>query len=650
MVSVGVYICHCGTNIAGVIDVDSLREYASKLRDVIVARDYAYMCSEAGQELIAKDIKRGVDRVVVAACSPAMHERTFREVLVKAGLNAYLLEVVNIREQCSWVHSETPEKATEKAKGLVAMGVARARLLEPLQPMAMPVTKSVLVIGGGIAGITASLNAANMGYEVFLVEKEGSIGGRMAQLEKTFPTLDCSPCILTPLMAEVASNERIRLLTNATVKSVDGIAGNFDVKIAIKPRYVDVEKCIGCGACSRFCPVEIPSAFEEGLSTRKAISIEFPQAVPRAPVIEPSSCLHFKDPASCDICLRKCPTKAIDFSQKEMEVNTKVGAIIVSTGFSLYRNLEEYGLYRSRNVITGMQLERLACPSGPTGGKIVNPIDRSEPKTVAIILCAGSRDEKHLESCCVIGCMAGLKHAWYIKSHNPDAKLYVLYNDLRASGKGYEEFYTRLREMGTIFVRGKPSQVEILDDGTVELSVYDQALDEIVDIRADLIVLETGLVPSEGSEKVREALKIPRGRDGFLLELHPKLHPVETHSEGIYLAGAAQGPKDIPSAVAQALAASSKAAEIVLSREKIAVEPVVAEVRTEKCSRCMVCLQTCPFGALKIAEVDGEEVVMVEEARCKGCGACVATCPSSALDLRHYRERQIVESIRGVVV
>ncbi|MEM2885084.1 MAG: CoB--CoM heterodisulfide reductase iron-sulfur subunit A family protein, partial [Thermoproteota archaeon] len=531
LTSVGVYVCHCGTNIAGVVDVKALREHASKLGGVSVARDFPYMCSEAGQELIAKDVKSGVDRVVVAACSPAMHERTFRGVLEKAGLNAYLLEVVNIREQCSWVHGEAPAEATEKAKKLLAMGVARARLLEPLQPMAAPVAKRVLVVGGGIAGITASLNAANMGYEVLLVEKEGSIGGRMAQLEKTFPTLDCSPCILTPLMAEAASNEKIKLFTNSEVRSVEGVAGNFEVKIHVKPRYVDPAKCIGCGACSRFCPAEAPSAFNEGLSTRKAIYVEFPQAVPRVPVIDPSICLHFKDPRSCDACFRKCPTKAVDFSQKEAEFEAKVGAIIVATGFGLYENLGEYGLGRSRSVVTGMQFERLACPSGPTGGKIARPGDEKEPKTIAIVLCAGSRDERHLESCCAIGCMAGLKHAWYVKSHAPDAEVYVLYNDLRASGKGYEEFYGRLREMGVIFVKGKPSHAEVLGDGAVALSVYDQTLDEFVDIRADLVVLETGLVPSEGSEKVREALKIPKGKDGFLLELHPKLHPVETHTE-----------------------------------------------------------------------------------------------------------------------
>jgi len=650
MASIGVYVCDCGTNIAGVLDVKSLSAYASKLKDVRISRNCTYMCSEAGQELIIRDIQRnGVDRVVVAACSPSMHERTFKAVLERAGLNPYLLEIVNIREQCSWVHGEKPLEATEKAKGLIAMGVARARLLEPLHPLETPVTKSALVIGGGIAGITASLSLANMGYEVSLVDKESSIGGRMAQLDKTFPTLDCSLCILTPLMTEVATNERIRLLTCSEVSRVEGVAGSFDVAIDVKPRYVDSLKCIGCGVCSRVCPVETPNGFDEGLSARRAVYMNFPQAVPRVPVIDPSICLHFKD-SSCNICSEKCPTKAIDFTQRETVVETRVGAIIVATGFNIYQDLYEYGLSRSRNVITGMQLERLVSPSGLTGGSIVRLSDGSEPETVVIQLCAGSRDENHLQHCCVVGCMAGLKHAWYIKSHRPEARVYVLYNDLRAAGKGYEEFYTRLREMGVIFVRGKPGNVEIMKDESIELTVFDQTLNENLELKADLLVLETALIPSEGSERIRETLKISRGGDGFLLELHPKLHPVDTYSEGIYLAGAAQGPKDIPSAVAQALAASGRATEKVLSKEKVATEPIIAEVDQGRCSGCMICPSLCPFKALKIVEVEGRQRVGVEDAKCRGCGICAASCPASAIDLKHYRERQIAETVRGAMV
>jgi heterodisulfide reductase subunit A len=645
--SIGVYVCDCGTNIAGVIDVKALSAHASRLRGVSVVRNYPYMCSGAGQELIANDIRRkGIDRVVVAACSPSMHEHTFRTVLERAGLNPYLLEIVNLREQCSWVHAGMPVEATEKAKGLVAMGVARASLLQPLRPMTTQVTKSALVVGGGIAGITAALNLSNTGYEVCLVENEGSIGGRMAQLDKTFPTLDCSPCILTPLMAEVAANERIRLLTNSEVKGAEGVAGDFRVKISVKPRYVDAAKCIGCGICTRVCPVEAPNGFDEGLSTRKAVYMNFPQAVPRVPSIDPMSCLHFRG-SSCNLCSEKCPTKAIDFAQAEREVDERVGAIIIATGFGIYLNLEEYGLGRSKNVITGIQLERLACPSGPTGGRIVRPSDGAEPKTVVIALCAGSRDERHLNYCCVVGCMAGLKHAWYVKAHDPAAKVYVMYNDMRAAGKGYEEFYGRLRELGVVFIRGKPEQVEALEGESVGLRVFDQTLDEVMEIKADLLVLETGLMPSEGSEKIREVMKIAKGTDGFLLELHPKLHPVETYSEGIYLAGAAQGAKDIPSTVAQALAASGRAVERILSKESVAIEPIVAEVDVGRCSRCMICLSLCPFKAMKVVEHDG--VVMVEEAKCKGCGICVAACPSSAIDLKHCTEGQIAGSVRGAI-
>jgi len=648
--SIGVYICHCGTNIAGVLDVKALREHASRLRDVSVARDHAYMCSEAGQELIKRDVeRRGVNRVVIAACSPTMHEYTFRSVLERAGLNPYLLEMANVREQCSWVHSEKPSEATEKAGKLIAMGVARARLLESLQPLKTPVTKSAMVIGAGITGITAALNLANMGYEVYLVEKEASIGGKMAQLDKTFPTLDCSPCILTPLMAEVPSNKLIRLLTYSEVEGVEGVAGSFTAKVKVKPRYIKSEKCIGCGVCSKVCPVEVPNAFDEGLSSRKAAYISFPQAVPRIPVVDSLNCLHFKN-HQCNICFDKCPTNAVDFDQKEAEVEVNVGAVIVATGFDQYRNLEEYGLSRSRNVVTGLQLERLVCPTGPTDGKVARLSDGSDLKTVAIALCAGSRDERHLQYCCVVGCMAGLKHAWYVKSHVPEAKVYVFYNDLRAAGKGYEEFYSRLREMGVVFVRGKPEHVDVLKDETLLLTVFDQSLDELLEIKADLLILETGLTPSHGLEEVREKLRIPKGADGFLLELHPKLHPVETFSEGIYIAGAAQGPKDIPASVAQALAASSKVAEKILSKEYVTVEPVLAEVNGERCSGCMICVPLCPFKALKGIEEDEKRRVVVEEARCKGCGICVASCPNSAIELKHYRDTQILELISGVAL
>jgi len=548
---IGVFVCHCGSNIAGFVDVKEVVEFASKLPHVVLAIDERYVCSEPGQALIRDSIKKhNLNRVIVASCSPRMHEPTFRKALEVGGLNPFLLEMVNIREQCSWVHMHEPGRATEKAKALVASAVAKARLLEPLTPLKFKVTPTALVIGGGIAGIQASLDLANKGFKVYLVEKNPSIGGHMAQLDKTFPTLDCSACILTPKMVDVARHPNINLLAYSEVKSVDGFIGNFKAKIVKKARYIDETLCTGCGTCAEKCPVQnIPNEFDLGLGKRKATYVPFPQAVPLIYTIDKNNCLYFTK-GVCRVCEKFCPFKAINFDQQDQEVEIDVGTIIIATGYDLFDATQkpEYGYDKYKNVITNLEFERLVNAAGPTGGKLIRPSDGKEPKRIAFVQCIGSRDAQTNPYCSRICCMSSIKHAHQVKENYPGAKVYVFYIDLRASGKGYEEFLWRVQEEGVNFVRGKVAEVYRKSQSENLIVLFeDTLLSRVREMEFDMIVLAAGLVSRVDSEQIRKILRLSLSPDKFFLEAHPKLRPVETHIAGVYLCGCAQGPKDIPS-------------------------------------------------------------------------------------------------------
>lgn len=640
-------MCHCGHNIGGVVDLPRVKAAVEKLPGVVSVMENQYTCSELGQQEIAKGIKENkLERVVVAACSPRMHERVFRKVLESSGLNPYFLEVVNLREHCSWVHSDR-EKATEKAIGLVKAGVAKALLLEPLETEKRKVTKTALVIGGGVAGIFTSLYLAENGVKTYLVEKEPSIGGHMALLDKTFPTLDCSLCILSPKMVEVKTNPNITLYANSEVVDVQGYAGNYKVKVKRKPRYVDESKCIACGICAEKCPTRVMDEFNQGLSERKAIYIPLPQAIPNSYLIDPEKCLYLTKGA-CQLCVKSCDRGAIDFSQKEEEVEIDVGAIVVATGFTLFdaSTKTQYGYKRYPNIISNLDFERLINASGPTRGKLKKPNSQETPESVAFIQCVGSRDEDTKEYCSRVCCMITVKQAIMIKEKYPDTEVYIYYTDMRTPGKGFEEFYKKARENGVVFIRGKPGEVKELEDKRLELVAEDMDSGELVRNHVDLVVLASGLHPPEGLKQLSTLMHLPMSGDGFLMEAHPKLRPAETNIEGVYLAGCVQFPKDIPDTVAQAGNAASSVMNL-LSKDYIESEGITARVNEKICVGCGMCVEVCPYNAIKPDEEKG--VAVVESVLCKGCGLCNAACFSKAIQQSHYRDHQIIKQIRGLL-
>ncbi len=656
MPKIGVYVCHCGLNIAGVVDVEKIVEYAKNLPDVAIAKHYAYVCSEPGQRMIQEDIREhGLDRIVIATCSPRMHEETFRKAIEQAGLNPYILEIVNLREHCSWPHSEEPEKATEKAKELVRMGIARVRLLEPLERRKVSAEKSVLVVGGGIAGIQASLDSANAGLKVYLVEKAPSIGGRMAQLDKTFPTLDCSACILTPKMVDVAKHPNIKLFTNAEVTNVKGFVGNYEVSVLKKPRYVDEDRCVGCELCTKVCPVKVPDKFNESLSQTRAISIYSPHAVPKIATIDPNHCLRLKHNKDvCGKCLETCEPKAINFEQQPETIQLKVGAIVIATGSEVFdaSRMPEFGYGRFQNVISNIEFERISDASGPTGGKILCPKNGKPPKTIVFIQCVGSRDKRFHEYCCRVGCMVSLKQA--ILAHEKLGKnvsIYICFNDLRAFGKGYEEFYRRARDLDINFVAGLPSEIRNAANGSLYFDVYDRGTNKLFEMHSDLVVLANGLVPSSDIGKISELFHASRSADGFLLEAHPKLRPLESPTVGVFLAGTCQGPKDIPDTVAQASGVAAKIIDLLWSGE-IELEPLKAVVNKDLCSGCRICESVCPYVAIEMKTeiVDKIERLRAEvvEAMCQGCGLCASACPVDAIKMQHYTGEQILAQVHAV--
>jgi heterodisulfide reductase subunit A2 len=664
MSKIGVFVCHCGENISATVDCARVAETAGNYDGVAFSVDYKYMCSDPGQNLIKNAIKeKGLTGVVVASCSPRMHEPTFRKACAEAGLNPFMCEMANLREHCSWVH-EKGEATTEKAIDLVRILVEKVKYNHSLSEIKVPVTKTALVIGGGIAGIQASLDIANTGHKVILIEKDPSIGGHMSQLSETFPTLDCSQCILTPRMVEVAQHPNITLYTYAELESLEGFIGNFKAKIRKKSKSLDEKLCTGCGLCTTKCPVKkIPSEFNEGLGKRTAIYVPFPQAVPNKPVIDRKNCTYYIK-GKCKVCEIVCPTGAIRFDQEDQIVEVEIGAIVIATGFTVKQPdfFPEYGYGKYADVVTGLQFERLASASGPTLGEIRRPSDGKVPEKIVFLACAGSRDPaKGIPYCSKICCMYIAKHAMLYQHKVHGGKSYVFYMDIRAGGKQYEEFVRRaIEDDGVNYIRGRVSKI-YEKNGKLIVSGVDTLLNAMpVEIEADMVVLATAGVANEGAEELAQKLHVSYDPYKFFAEAHPKLKPVETNTAGIFLAGACQAPRDIPESVAMASGAAVKVAGL-FSQDELTREPTIAVVNRQappaysSCVGCFLCVSACPYQAIEKEEIksrSGEVIKMVAKVNpglCQGCGTCVAFCRTKSIDIQGYTHEQMYTEVMALL-
>ncbi|MFZ2630849.1 MAG: CoB--CoM heterodisulfide reductase iron-sulfur subunit A family protein [Desulfosalsimonadaceae bacterium] len=648
--AIGVYICHCGMNISPKVDVENVAAFAGTLDHVVVARDYKFMCSNPGQAFIIKDIReKGLNRIIVASCSPRMHEATFRKACEQAGINPHYFQMANIREQISWVTKDSNE-ATAKAKDQVAAAVARVVYHAPLTSREIPVKKSVLVVGGGIAGIQAALTSAEAGYAVHLVEREPSIGGHMAKFDKTFPTLDCAACIMTPKMVEAAQHPNITLHTYSKVASVEGFVGNFKVGIRQKPRFIDAAKCTGCGVCTTKCPAKVISEFDQGLTFRKAIYSPFPQAIPNTPVIDRENCIYFTK-GRCRACEKFCEAGAVAFDQKEEIITVEAGSIIVATGFQAFdpTPLTQYGYGRYPEVYTSLEFERLNNATGPTSGKILMK-NGNPPEKVAIVHCVGSRDSRYHAYCSRVCCMVSMKFAHLVREKT-GAEVWEFYIDIRSPGKLYEEFYNRVQEEGVHMIRGRVAEVTDIpenarNEGRLTVVAENTLTRRILRVPVDMVLLSVGLEPAEGSDSIGRMLGVQRDKDGWFNELHAKLAPVKTAMNGIFLAGCCQGPKDIPDTVAQASAAAGEAVSL-LAKGTVKTLAEISYIDPDLCSGCKTCIGVCPYTAIGFDE--GRRIAVVNEALCKGCGSCAAACPSSAASIRHFTDRQIMEEMEAIL-
>lgn len=661
MQRIGVFVCWCGSNIAATVDVQAVSDTLAKEPGVVYSVNYQYMCSQSGQDMIKDAIREHrLTGIVICSCSPRMHEATFRKTAQAAGLNPYMVEIANIREQCSWVHKDKAT-ATEKAIILGRAAIAKVHLNAPLTAGESPVVKRALVIGGGIAGIQTALDIADAGFPVDIVEKKSTIGGKMAQIDKTFPTLDCAACILTPKMVDVAQNDKIRIFSYSEVSDVKGFVGNFHVTIRRKARYVKEDVCTGCGLCTEKCPQKkVPNEFNLGLDNRRAIYIPFAQAVPKIAAIDPDYCMMLKS-GKCGICSKVCTAGAIDYTQKDSFLEETYGAIVVATGFNpiSMEKFDEFAYSKSPDVVTSLEYERLMNAAGPTGGTLLRPSDRTHPHTIVFVQCVGSRcdgGEKGKPYCSKICCMYTAKHAMLTREKYPDTEVYVFYIDVRTPGKNFDEFYRRaVEEYDVHYVKGMVGKVTP-ENGKLKVQASDLLGGRQLHIDADMVVLAAAMEPDPSARPLATVLTASMDTNDFFTEAHPKLRPVESPTAGIFLSGACQGPKDIPETVAQAGAAASKVIGL-LCKDHLTCNPCVAKPDEMMCNGCSSCEKVCPYGAITYTDKEFRgpnrttlvrRVAVVNPAVCQGCGACTVACPSGAMDLQGFSNRQIMAEVDAI--
>ena len=602
MQRIGVFVCWCGSNIAATVDVERVSQALAKEPGVVFSTNYQYMCSQTGQQMIQEKIHEyGLTGVVICSCSPRMHEQTFRKTCEKAGLNPYMVEIANIREQCSWIHKDK-EAGTEKAIILGRAAIAKVHLNAPLTAGSSPVTKRALVIGGGIAGIQTALDIAEAGFEVDIVEKQPTIGGKMTQIDKTFPTLDCAACILTPKMVDCAQNEKIHIYSYSEIESVGGFVGNFHVKIRCKARFVKEDVCTGCGLCTEKCPQKkVPNEFNLGMDNRRAIYIPFAQAVPKVATIDPNYCSMLKN-GKCGVCAKVCSAGAIDYKQTDTFIEQEYGAIVAATGFNPIdlSKFDEFAYSQSPDVVSSLEFERLMNAAGPTSGTLLRPSDGTHPKTIVFVQCVGSRCdgvEKGKPYCSKICCMYTAKHAMLCREKYPDTDVYVFYIDVRTPGKNFDEFYRRaVEQYGVHYIKGMVGKVTP-EGGKLKVQASDLLENRQLHIDADMVVLAAAIEPDKSARPLATMLTASMDTNDFFTEAHPKLRPVESPTAGVFLSGMCQGPKDIPETVAQASAAAAKVIGL-LCKDSLTCNPCVAQPDEMMCNGCSNCEKVCPYGAI----------------------------------------------------
>jgi heterodisulfide reductase subunit A len=640
---IGVFVCNCGTNISEGIDTDALVEFAKRQSGVTLAETHSLACSEEGRDVIAQHIKEnGVTHVVVAACSPKQHEATFQKVLADAGLNPHMLQMANIREQVAWV---TPDRddATEKAKAQLDAAIRRVMRHEPIEKEEIDCNTDFLVVGAGVAGMSAALALAQKGRHVTVVERDPWIGGKVVAFEEAFPNLECAPCMLEPLMDHVLHHERITVLTGTEVVGLKGFFGNFDVTIHRRARYVDAEACMGCGACYEPCPALTENPYDGGLSQRHAIFAKFAGALPNLPTIDMDHCLRGKG-EECTACEESCFMGAIRFDDQDETSVLRVGGIIVATGFDLLAPETVTPLATSgASVFGSYEFERMLCREGPTEGKIVNR-QGVEPKAIAFIHCAGSRDTRHKPYCSGVCCANTLKLVHLARHKLPEATVYEMFSDWCLAGKGYDGLHRRVSEDGIEQIRiPNPNDLEMTEKaGRIAISAPWGG-----EFMADMVVLSTAIVPAHGAEKIAQTLGLGRDAHGFFGTENDRIAPANTLNRGIYVAGCATGPKDISQSVLQGQAAAGMALSALVPGDKLELEAATSVVNPDRCGGCRICAPLCPYQAI---DVDAEtKTAKVNSALCRGCGVCAAACPSGAIRSRCFTDVQLRAELQGVL-